>query len=111
MAAEIDVSRHRSKGDADSITRAEPEPERPHAEGWVRSVKEECLGKLILFGDSSLRRALTDFIDHFHCERNHQGKGDVLLFPDKSTAQRGAGHRVRCRQRLGGLLRFYAYAA
>jgi hypothetical protein len=82
-----------------------------HAERWVRSVKEECLGKLILFGDGSLRRALTEFIDHFYGERNHQGKGNVLLFPDKSTAQRGAGHRVRCRQRLGGLLRFYAYAA
>ena len=45
-----------------------------HAERWVRSVKGECLSKLILFGEGSLRRALTDFIDHFHAERNHQGK-------------------------------------
>jgi len=82
-----------------------------HAERWVRSVKEECLGKLILFGEGSLRRVLTDFIDHFHCERNHQGKSNVLLFPDKSTVQSGAGHRVRCKERLGGLLRFYAYTA
>src|SRR5215469_5901295 len=36
-----------------------------HAERWVRSVKEECLSKLILFGEASLRRALTEFIDHF----------------------------------------------
>jgi hypothetical protein len=43
--------------------------------GPVRSVKEECLSKLILFGEPSLRRALTEFIDHFHVERNHQGKG------------------------------------
>jgi transposase InsO family protein len=50
-----------------------------YAERWVRSVKEECLAKLILFGDGSLRRALTEFIDHFHGERNHQGKGNVLL--------------------------------
>src|SRR5215471_13932711 len=42
-----------------------------HAERWVRSVKGECLSKLILFGEASLRRALTDFIDHFHAERNH----------------------------------------
>ena len=67
-----------------------------YAERWVRSVKEECLSNLILFGERSLRRALSEFIDHFHCERNHQGKGNVLLFPDKSTAQRRAGHRMRC---------------
>src|SRR5205085_10677068 len=81
-----------------------------YAERWVRSVKEECLGKLILFGEGSLRRALTEFTDHFHRERNHQGKSNVLLFPDQSTAQGVAGYRVRCRERLGGLLRFYAYA-
>lgn len=40
-----------------------------HAERWVRSVKEECLGKLILFGGGSLRRALTEFADYFHSER------------------------------------------
>ena len=66
-----------------------------YAERWVRSVKEECLSNLILFGERSLRRALSEFIDHFHCERNHQGKGNVLLFPDESTAQRRAGHRMR----------------
>jgi hypothetical protein len=82
-----------------------------YAERWVRSVKEECLSNLILFGEGSLRHALTEFIEHFHGERNHQGKGNLLLFPDKSTAQLSAGHRMRCRERLGGLLRFYAYVA
>jgi transposase len=38
------------------------------AERWVRSAKQECLSKLILFGEASLRRALTEFIDHFHAE-------------------------------------------
>src|SRR5918993_4963885 len=51
------------------------------AERWVRSVKEECLSKLILFGESSLKRALTEFVEHFHIERNHQGKDNLLLFP------------------------------
>src|SRR5262249_16166130 len=51
------------------------------AERWVRSVRDECLGKLILLGESSLRRALTQFTEHYHSERNHQGKGNVLLFP------------------------------
>jgi len=51
------------------------------AERWVRSVKEECLNKLILFGERSLQRAVTEFIAHFHSERNHQGKANALLFP------------------------------
>src|SRR5260370_13308042 len=51
------------------------------AERWVRSVKEECLSKLILFGEGSLRRALTQFQEHYLSERNHQGKGNILLFP------------------------------
>ena len=52
-----------------------------YAERWVRSVKEECLSRLILFGEASLRHALTQYVEHFHHERNHQGKGNVLLFP------------------------------
>src|SRR6516162_2307465 len=82
-----------------------------HAERWVRSVKDECLSKLILFGEASLRRALTDFIDHYHGERNHQGRGNVLLFPDHEVGQQKPRSRVRCRERLGGLLRYYSYVA
>ena len=52
-----------------------------YAERWVRSVKEECLSKVILFGERSLRRALSEYVEHYHAERNHQGKGNVLLFP------------------------------
>jgi hypothetical protein len=52
-----------------------------YAERGVRSVKEECLSKVILFGERSLRRALGDYVDHFHVERNHQGKGNIFLFP------------------------------
>jgi hypothetical protein len=51
-----------------------------YAERWVRSVKEECLSQVILFGERSLRRALSNYVDHFHAERNHQGKGNVVLF-------------------------------
>jgi transposase InsO family protein len=76
-----------------------------YAERWVRSVKDECLSRLILFGERSLRRALTEYVAHFHAERNHQGKGNVLLFP-RDFATRGTGS-VQCRERLGGLLRYY----
>lgn len=57
------------------------------AERWVRSAKQECLSRLILFGEASLRRALTEFLEHYHAERNHQGKGNVLLFASIETSQ------------------------
>jgi putative transposase len=44
------------------------------AERWGRSIKSKCLSKLILFGETPLRRAITQFLEHYHHERNHQGK-------------------------------------
>lgn len=76
-----------------------------YSERWVRSVKQECLSKLILFGERSLRRALTHYLAHYHTERNHQGKSNVLLFPQFSNSTRQPP--VQCRERLGGLLRYY----
>ena len=76
-----------------------------YSERWVKSVKEECLSKVILFGERSWRHALSEYTEHFHAERNHQGKGNVLLFP-RDTNIRRAGP-VQCRERLGGLLRYY----
>lgn len=81
------------------------------AERWVRSVKGECLSNLILFGESSLRRALRHYVVHYHEEHNHQGKENLILFPQETE---GAGRRkgaVRCRERLGGLLKYYAREA
>jgi hypothetical protein len=62
-----------------------------------------------LFGEGSLKRALDEFIDHFHSERNHQGKGNLILFPAVMTTKPRRG--VGCRERLGGLLRYYSRAA
>ena len=75
-----------------------------HAERWVRSAKDECLSKLIFFGGSALRTALRAYVDHFHGERNHQGKENLLFFPSEDIGQIG---QVRCRERLGSLLKFY----
>ena len=72
---------------------------------FIRSVKEECLSKVILFGERSLRFALSEYVEHYHAERNHQGKDNVLLLP-RNTSVRRTGH-VQCRERLGGLLRYY----
>jgi transposase InsO family protein len=77
-----------------------------YAERWVRSVKEECLSRMILFGEASLRHALQEYVEHYHHERNHQGKGNVLLFPAVSRGMEHAGP-IRCRERLGGLLKYY----
>jgi hypothetical protein len=77
------------------------------SERWVRSVRSECLSKLILFGESSLRRALTNFCEHYHAERNHQGKDNQLLLPRSGLLKSVGRGTVRCDERLGGLLKYY----
>jgi transposase InsO family protein len=79
-----------------------------YAERFVRSIREECLDRLILFGERRLVRALDEFVAHYHGERNHQGLGNELITPAAAVA---GGTRVRCRDRLGGLLRYYYRAA
>src|SRR5665811_660061 len=78
-----------------------------YAERWVRSVKQECLSKLILFGERPLRRALQQYVAHYHEERNHQGKQNRLLFPLPKRGASGDNGIVRCKERLGGLLKYY----
>jgi putative transposase len=100
--------------DAAGVKRIPLPPRSPnlnaYAERWVRSVKEECLARLILFGEASLRHVLTQYVEHFHHERNHQGKGNVLLFPTISHDPECTGP-IQCRERLGGLLNYYERAA
>lgn len=78
-----------------------------YAERWVRSVKEECLSKLILFGERSLKLALRQYQEHYHEERNHQGKQNRLLFPRDEGGSVSSHGAVRCKERLGGLLKYY----
>src|SRR5262249_51379286 len=100
--------------DAAGVKRVPLPPRSPnlnaYAERWVRSVKEECLSRLILFGEASLRHVLTQYGAHFHHERNHQGKGNVLLFPAVSQGTTRQGP-VQCCERLGGLLKYYTREA
>jgi putative transposase len=81
-----------------------------YAERWIRSIKEECLSRMLLLGEASLRHALTQYVEHFHHERNHQGKGNMLLFPTLSHDTERTGP-MQCRERLGGLLKYYDYDA
>jgi putative transposase len=77
-----------------------------YAERWVRSVKDEALSRMILFGEHSLQHVLKEYVTHVHHERPHQGKGNVVLMPvlKHEPAQEGA---LLCRERLGGLLTYY----
>ena len=76
-----------------------------HIERFMRSLKEECLERMIFFGEKSLHAATVSYVDHFLTERNHQGVGNRLLIPGREVGEKAG--EVVCRQRLGGLLRYY----
>ncbi|MBU1701045.1 MAG: DDE-type integrase/transposase/recombinase [Candidatus Eisenbacteria bacterium] len=76
-----------------------------YIERFMRSLKEECLYQLIFFGEGSVRRAVKQFLEHYHRERNHQGLDNRLIDPPESLNRRMG--KVRCRERLGGILKYY----
>jgi transposase InsO family protein len=79
-----------------------------YAERFVRSIKEECLDRIIPLGERHFRRAVAEFVAHYDHERNHQGLDNVLI--DDST-HGPSGKRILRRPRLGGLLNYYERAA
>ena len=79
-----------------------------HAERFVRSIKEECLKRVIPLGEQHFRRTLAAYVVHYHQERNHQGLGNELI---ENGADRKRFGSIRKRQRLGGLLSYYYRAA
>jgi transposase InsO family protein len=80
-----------------------------HIERFFRSVREECLDRMIFFGEDALRRAVKTYLAHYHRERHHQGLGNRLIEPGDGVG-RTMGD-VECRERLGGLLGYYHRAA
>ena len=77
----------------------------PNLERFMRSVKGECLERMVFFGERSLQVAVVAFLAHYHQERNHQGLDNRLIEPGEEV-----GHttgEVACRERLGGILRYY----
>jgi transposase InsO family protein len=95
--------------DAIGVQRVPLPPRSPdlnaYAERWVRSVKEEALSRLILFGERALRHALTEYVTHVHQDRPHQGQGHVVLLPAAHQSQTHTG-LIHCHERLGGLLKY-----
>ncbi|MCZ6760014.1 MAG: integrase core domain-containing protein [Gemmatimonadetes bacterium] len=77
------------------------------AEPCVRSIKQECLSRLICFGAGSLRKAITEYVEHYDLERNHQGKANTILVPVAGDRVGDCAGPIRSRERLGCLLRFY----
>lgn len=74
-----------------------------YAERWVRSLRQECLRRAVPLGERHLRKLISEYVEHYHVERNHQGLGNKLIVP---TPINGRGLVVR-RERLGGILNFY----
>jgi transposase InsO family protein len=76
------------------------------AERWVKSVKDKALSRMILFGENSLRHVRDEYVEHYHTERPHQGKGNVMPCP-VPRPEGAADGPIECRERLGGLLKYY----
>ncbi len=76
-----------------------------YAERYVRSIKEECLNRVVPLSEQHLRKLLCDYQNHYHMERNHQGLGNRLIKPsaDVISLDRPVGKL----ERLGGLLNYY----
>ena len=79
-----------------------------YAERFVRSIKAECLDRVIPLGERHFRHVLRQFVEHYHRERNHQGLDNELIAGASATRMVG---RIRRRPRLGGLLNYYERAA
>jgi hypothetical protein len=79
-----------------------------YAERFVRSIKCECMDRMIFVGQASLHRAVAEYTAHYHAERNHQGLDNRLIRENLSVASKGG--MIHRRQRLGGMLSFYSCA-
>ncbi|MCA9056517.1 MAG: integrase core domain-containing protein [Planctomycetaceae bacterium] len=76
-----------------------------HQERFFQSLKSECLGRMIFFGEESLRRAVREYLAHYHRERNHQGLENRLI--ELAAGIGAAEGTIERRQRLGGMLNHY----
>ena len=76
-----------------------------YAEGFVRSIKSECLAQIVPLGERHLREAVKEYTKHYHSERNHQGLDNQLI--EKSSDEPSMDGAVECRERLGGVLNYY----
>ena len=77
----------------------------PHIERFMLSLKSECLDRMVLFGEESLRKATGEYLEHYHRERNHQGLDGKII--DAGPELGRVVGRIQRKERLGGMLRYY----
>lgn len=80
-----------------------------YAERFVRSIKSECLDRMIFFGGRHLRYAIHEHVEHYHAERNHQGIDNRLIERNDDYSENVGP--ILARMRLGGMLKYYYRAA
>jgi putative transposase len=73
-----------------------------YAERLVRSIKDECLDRMIFFGEASLDHTVTEYIEHYHHEPTHQGKDNLILFPQHPSDPAPRDGPIRCHEGLAG---------
>ncbi|MEM6259403.1 MAG: integrase core domain-containing protein [Planctomycetota bacterium] len=75
-----------------------------YAERFVRSIKHECLNKMIFFSEKQLRHVINEYVEYYNTERPHQGIGNVPITP---TDEQPIVGKIQCKERLGGMLKHY----
>ena len=75
------------------------------AERFLRTIRGSCLNRMIVFGERSLRNQTRESLEHYHHERNYQGLGNRFIEAGQEVGLTAAA--VACRERLGGMLRYY----
>jgi putative transposase len=91
-------------GIAEVVSAAASPWQNPYAERVIGSIRRECLDHVIVINQAHLRRVLTAYCRYYHEERPHQGLDNECIAPQQTKIGTG---QVRCRERLGGLLKFY----
>jgi len=80
-----------------------------HQERFHRSLKEECLDRMIFFGETMLRNAVQEYLEHYHAERTYQGLENRLSDPGDEVGR--VDGDVICSKHLGGMLKYYYHDA
>jgi transposase InsO family protein len=75
-----------------------------YAERFVRSIKQECLRRLIFLSEQHLRNTIAIYADYYRTRRNHQGIENKLIQPPENLRKIGP---IRSRKDLGGMLNYY----
>jgi putative transposase len=80
-------------------------------ERFIQTLQQECLDYFFVFGERHMNYLCSQFVEHYHAERPHQGLENELILPAKKKRKREADvvplSEVACKSRLGGLLKHY----